>query len=236
MPGYIHPLSAVGIGSASGDETSLNLIVKIKSSAQNQNTANSGPVGLKKWFEKFAITPDFDTGVYTNVKWSEFKESAIFGCTIAIRNETYERYGRNNNGGFRIIPLNGSLGSAPAGTFNVTVFASKGGAAVSSTNFSSQTDVVGFDAKTYYITLTNTHPYGDHPTSSFSFYWKCDYNSSTGGQIRSDPTDTNSFNGSTGNQETVVPTSQTGDLNFSDPVTLLCKPKSYTEVPVPSTP
>ena len=239
MPGYIHPLSAVGIGSSSGNETSLNLMVNIKRSVPGigssyaQNTANSRPVDLKKWFEVYAIAPDFSKGVYTNVAWSEFKNSSIFGATVKIKNESTSQYGNSNNGAIQITPINGSLNSSdPAGTFTATVFNSKGGSSiVSSTSRTTMTFANAptyFNDGTYYVTITHTPPPGaSSPSATFGFYWFCAYGT-TGGQLRSDPGNDNSFNNANGTMATVVPTNQGANAGgYSDTVTILCKPKAF---------
>jgi len=249
MPGYIR--NTVGIGSASGANTSLNLMVNIKKTESGggtypQNQANSGPVGLKRWFETYAVTPSMVKGAYTNVKWSEFKGSAIFGCTISIRNETYERYGRNDNGGIRITPLFGSVDSSGGGSFTVTVFTAKGGSSVASGTGTTAFTIGGtgsagspgsFPDSTYYVTVTNVHGSGASPASnSFGFYWKCAYNSKTDGQIRSDPVDPNSFNSSTGGQTIITPPDRTNPGDFSAGMTVLCRSKSFSVIPAASTP
>lgn len=249
MPGYIR--NTVGIGSSSGVNNSLNLMVNIKKTdsgagAYPQNTANSGPLGLKKWFQTYAVTPNMTVGAYTNVKWSEFKGSAIFGCTISIKNETYERYGRNDDGGIRITPLFGSVDSGGGGSFTVTVYGSKGGAAITSGTGTTAFTIGGsgspgssgpFPDKTYYVVVSNVHGSGASPaSSSFGFYWKCAYNSTSKGQIRSDPTDPNSFNGITGNQTIITPPDRSNPGDFSDGMTVLCKAKSASVIPAASTP
>ncbi len=230
MPGYIKKNNPVGIGSSSGAETSLNLIANIKSPSVVQNYPDSKPVDLKKWFQKYAIIPNLNNGVYTNVKWSEFYESAIFGCNIAIKNESYERYGRNNDGGLKVTPVNGSINSG--GGFTLRVFNAKGGTELAQGNGTTTFTVAGFDATTYYVTLTNTHPTGSTiPSMTFGFFWKCDYNG-TGGQLRSDPADSNSFNTLGSSLITVVPTNQGNQAGgYSDTVTLLSKPSSYGALP-----
>lgn len=232
MPGYINAGDKVGIGSAGGVNTSLNLMVNIKREAQGSNyaanTTNSNPVDLKKWFELFAISPGLTTGVYTNVKWSEFKQSTIFGCTVKIKNETTSRYSNSNNGAINLQGLNGS--TAAGGSFNVKIYNSRGGTLITDNTFTGAATIGGgdglFNSGTYYVLVTNIHPTGASISSmSFGFYWKNTLGG-TGGQIRSDPTDANSFNNlSNMGQITISPTNQAS--GFSDAVTLLCKPQSF---------
>lgn len=242
--GYINALSAIGIGDSSGAVNSLNNMVGIKRTTAGSgggpydaDTTDSKPVNLKKWFEKYAIAPELATGVYTNVKWSEFHQSTIFGAIVQIQNETTSHYSDSNNGAININPINGSLGRASsvgggsAGTFTIIVRNGGPGGTfrASSTGTGSQT--IGghsglFDSGTYYVTITNTHPTGASiPSMTFGFYWTNALGGS-GGMIRSDPTDPNSFNNlSNGAQISINPTSQAS--GFSDPVTLLCKPQSF---------
>ena len=250
MPGYINPLSAVSIGNASGsDETSLNLMVNIKraeeSSSYAQNTANSNPVDLKKWFETHAINPNITTtkGIYTNVRWSEFRESTIFGCTVKLKNETDSKYDDNNNGQIQIVGINGSKGDSSPCTFTSRILKARGGAELSkidkASNAADQNMThTGFNSGTYYVEITNTHPTditGNVDSMTFGFFWICALSDGTGGKLRSDPTDENSFNTSSRGVRTIIPSNQTTSgsypnavASFSDPVTLLCKPRALT--------
>jgi hypothetical protein len=247
MPGYIQSGDKVGIGSAGGVNTSLNLMVNVKTSQTPrgpndpyaQNEANSKPVALKKWFETYAISPGINTGVYTNVAWSEFKQATIFGCTIALKNETKSTYANSNNGGFKITPLFGSKGYSGTPNFTCTIFQDKGGTQIGSKTSQStmtfQSPEFSFDGpQTFYIRFTNTHPSGAGIASqTFGFYWVCGYDGDSfgGGSFRSDPTDRNSFNLLNRSMDTIIPSGQAaGDAgSYTNDVTVLCKPIAYVD-------
>ena len=96
----------------------------------------------------------------------------------------------------------------------------------------------GFNSGTYYVEITNTHPTditGNVDSMTFGFFWICALSDGTGGKLRSDPTDENSFNTSSRGVRTIIPSNQTTSgsypnavASFSDPVTLLCKPRALT--------
>lgn len=214
MPGHINPNRAVGIGNTNSIETSLNLLKNIKVNTPHNQT-NTKPGDLRKWFRTYAIAPGLNPDIWTNnVKFSEFKNSEIFGGIFRIQNERDTRYDVDNNGAIQIIPLHGSLSSN--GTFTA-ILTNLSNNPIESRQSASVMSFTGLNSDSYYLILKDN--ISNH---SMKMFIKIALGAS-GSVVKSVPSDPNSFNTVNGGVRTIIPTSQSEEA-LSDPFTILCKP------------
>ncbi len=214
MPGYINPNSPVGIGNTNDDETSLNLLKNIKVNTP-PNKSNTKPGDLRKWFRTYAIAPGLNPNIWTNnVKFSEFRNSEIFGGIFKIGNEKDTTYDTDDNGAIQITPLHGSLGGG--GTFTATLTNLSNSPKKSSTG-ANVLSISGINSGSYYLILTDN--ISNH---SMKIFIKIALGGS-GSVIKSVPSDPNSFNTINGGIRIISPTNQSQN-SLSDGVTILCKP------------